>query len=81
MRFVTVAGTDGDRVGVIDGDAIHLLPPGMSLLGLLGDDGERLHAAGERALRDPDDVIEVASARLRAPLKMWPVKGFGNGQT
>jgi hypothetical protein len=49
MRFLTMIGADGDRVGVLKDDEIHLMPDGPSLLDLLGDDGERLHTAGERA--------------------------------
>ncbi|WP_033290677.1 fumarylacetoacetate hydrolase family protein [Amycolatopsis jejuensis] len=71
MRFVTYAAEPADatdRVGVLDGDRIHALPPGTTLRGLLGDDGERLHAAGEQALRDPHEVVALAGTRLRAPI-------------
>ncbi|SPT63998.1 fumarylacetoacetate hydrolase family protein [Actinomadura madurae] len=72
MRFVTYAeGTAGapgdaaDRAGVLRGDRVYALPPGVTLRGLLGDDGERLHGAGEQALRDPRDVVSLRGVRLR----------------
>ena len=59
MRFVTSAESDGDRVGVLgDEDLVHALPPGIRLIDLLGD-SERLHDAGEAALRDPRAVTHM----------------------
>src|SRR6266704_2139982 len=74
MRFVTVARPHGDQVGVLARDTVHLLPPGRSLLDLLGDDGERLHEAGERALRDPYDVLRLDTdgGWLRPPVPQPP---------
>ena len=72
MRFVTyidsLAGDHPDRVGVLSGDQIYALTPGVTLRALLGDDGERLHRAGEQALSDPRDVLPLDGVRLRAPL-------------
>ncbi|GAA4546305.1 fumarylacetoacetate hydrolase family protein [Pseudonocardia xishanensis] len=69
MRFVTYTTAGSvDRVGVLSGTEIHGLDPGVTLRGLLGDDGERLHRAGERALRDPREVLVLDDVRLRAPL-------------
>jgi len=68
VRFVTVVGPGGDRVGVLDGEQVFLLPVGETLIGLLGDDGDRLRGAGERALRDPAGVVALDSVRLRAPI-------------
>jgi 2-keto-4-pentenoate hydratase/2-oxohepta-3-ene-1,7-dioic acid hydratase in catechol pathway len=71
VRFATYrlpAAPDTDRVGVVVGEALHALPPGTTLRGLLGDDGERLAAAGEQAQRDPHDVTPLAEVRLRAPI-------------
>jgi len=72
MRWVTYAEDDGPRVGVLDGTAIHALPAGTSLLDLLGDDGERLALAGERALADPHRVRERDEVRLLAPIPAPP---------
>lgn len=38
MRFVTYGTDDGDRAGVLNGELVHALPPGTTLLGLLGPD-------------------------------------------
>lgn len=72
MRFVTYARDAEERVGVLYGEAIHSLPPGTTLLGLLGDDGERLHTAGEQALRDPHEVMALEGAPLLAPIPTPP---------
>lgn len=80
MRFVTYAATaDGDRagvdrigadrVGVINGDLIHALPDGTSLIELLGS---TLRQAGRRALAEPADVVAPADVTLRAPLPGTP---------
>lgn len=74
MRWVTFArGADGeDRTGLVVDSAVHALPSGESLLGLLGDDGERLAAAGDRAHRDPADVFSLDDVVLRAPIPLPP---------
>jgi 2-keto-4-pentenoate hydratase/2-oxohepta-3-ene-1,7-dioic acid hydratase in catechol pathway len=73
MRWVTYA-TDGraPRLGRIVGDAVHGLEPGLTLLQLLGDDGERLSVAGERAEADPSEVRRLADVRLLAPVPQPP---------
>ncbi|MEU5266194.1 hypothetical protein [Amycolatopsis sp. NPDC021455] len=71
MRFVTYAGDDGDRVGVLDGDHVYALAPGTRLIDLL-DDQERLLDTGDRALRDPHAVHAAGSVRLRAPIPSPP---------
>ena len=74
MRFVTYRHPDSqhDRCGVLHGDQIHGLPQGSSLLDLLGDDGDRLHSAGETALREPSEVVALSDVTLRAPLPRPP---------
>ena len=73
MRWVTFAGErDDERVGlVVDGD-VRALPPGATLLGLLGDDGEKLADAGERARRDPADVVSLDDVVLLPPVPVPP---------
>ncbi|MFI2264209.1 fumarylacetoacetate hydrolase family protein [Streptomyces tubercidicus] len=71
MRFVTYTESNGDRVGVLDQDRVHALPPGIRLIDLL-DDPQRLHEAGEQALRDPRAVHPYDSVRLRAPIPEPP---------
>jgi 2-keto-4-pentenoate hydratase/2-oxohepta-3-ene-1,7-dioic acid hydratase in catechol pathway len=74
MRWVTFRrGADGDdRVGLIVDSQVHALPAGETLLGLLGDDGERLAQAGERARTNPTDVRSLDSVTLRAPVPLPP---------
>ena len=74
MRWVTFArdGSAHDDVGLVVDTSVHTLPSGTALLELLGDDGERLAAAAERALRDPVDVLAIADVRLRSPLPAPP---------
>jgi 2-keto-4-pentenoate hydratase/2-oxohepta-3-ene-1,7-dioic acid hydratase in catechol pathway len=74
MRWATftTGGEDAERVGIVVGDSIRALSPGATLLGLLGDDGERLAAAGDEAMRDPDTVVAVDDVRLLAPIPRPP---------
>jgi 2-keto-4-pentenoate hydratase/2-oxohepta-3-ene-1,7-dioic acid hydratase in catechol pathway len=74
MRWVTFRrGADGDdRVGLIVDSQVHALPAGETLLGLLGDDGERLAQADERARTNPTDVLSLDSVTLRAPVPLPP---------
>jgi len=70
MRYVTFRHPDtgDDGAGVLSGDMVHTMAPGVALVDLLGDDGERLHTHGEAALREPHQVLPLAGVRLRAPL-------------
>ena len=53
---------------MVVGASLHALPPGAALVDLLGDDGERLADAGDRAVADPAGVFPLDEVRLRAPL-------------
>lgn len=74
MRWATYQRPDqpGERVGLVVGEQVHGLEPGLSLLGLLGDDGERLARAGERARQSPAEVVPLSAVRLRAPIPRPP---------
>jgi 2-keto-4-pentenoate hydratase/2-oxohepta-3-ene-1,7-dioic acid hydratase in catechol pathway len=74
MRFVTYRHPDSehDRAGVLQGEFVHGLPQGAALIDLLGDDGDRLHSAGEMALREPSEVAVLGDVQLRAPLPKPP---------
>ena len=74
MRWATfrVAGADQDRVGLVEAGRVYALEPGLALIDLLGDDGERLARAGERARSDPADVLDLDAVRLRAPIPRPP---------
>jgi len=65
-------GTGAERVGVVSDGEILALEPGPRLIDLLGDDGERLMAAGERALADPADVVAFDTAALLPPIRRPP---------
>lgn len=72
MRWVTYRSDDGERAGVLHGDLIHAVPPGVTLLELirLGPDG--LRDVGERALTAPSETVEMASVTLMAPIPRPP---------
>ena len=72
MRWVSFAGADGSRAGVIAGDQIHALPATTSLLDVLAGGRAGLRAAGERALERPDVVVSLGSVRLLAPIPRPP---------
>lgn len=74
MRWATfrLPGSGNECVGVVDGDRLHALPEGVRLIDLLGDDGESLAAAGERALKDPREVVSLEQARLLPPIPRPP---------
>jgi 2-keto-4-pentenoate hydratase/2-oxohepta-3-ene-1,7-dioic acid hydratase (catechol pathway) len=74
MRWATYRSpTDGaDHPGVLHDGALHGLRGTERLLDLLGDRGERLAAAAERAVADPLDVLGESDAVLRAPIPVPP---------
>jgi len=73
MRWVTYRAQGGEaRVGLIRDTEILGLETGVTLIGLLGDDGERLALAGERALSDPAEVVRLDAATLLAPIPRPP---------
>jgi len=74
MRWCTyVSPADASvRVGLLHEGAIRGLRDTGSLVDLLGDDGEKLAQAAERAMRDPAEVIPEADARFLAPVPEPP---------
>lgn len=74
MRWITfrTAGADVDRLGLLEDDRIYAVDPGVSLLDLLGDDGERLARAAERARREPRLVIDLPTVVPRPPIPRPP---------
>lgn len=72
MKWVTYQGPDGERAGVLSGDAIHAMPPGVTLLDLVGRGADGLRQAGEEALRSPAAVVPLAEVRLLAPIPRPP---------
>jgi 2-keto-4-pentenoate hydratase/2-oxohepta-3-ene-1,7-dioic acid hydratase in catechol pathway len=70
MRFATFLAPDasGERVGVVDGERVYALAPGVALVDLLAD----LPGAGRAAQAAPDAVFGLAEVRLRAPIPVPP---------
>jgi 2-keto-4-pentenoate hydratase/2-oxohepta-3-ene-1,7-dioic acid hydratase in catechol pathway len=73
MRWATFADRQGrERVGLAVGEALHALEPGVRLLDLLGDEGQRLEEAGQQSRANPNEVFEISSVRLGAPIPTPP---------
>ncbi|MFZ0835614.1 MAG: fumarylacetoacetate hydrolase family protein [Mycobacterium sp.] len=72
MRWVTYRSADGDRVGVLDDDSIYALPPGTTLVELIGRGHDGLRTAGEEALRHPACIDRLSEVSLRAPIPRPP---------
>lgn len=73
MRWATYLGDDEEhRVGLVDESTIRAVPGLRKLIDLLGDDGERMASAAQRAAADPLEVVEVEAARLLAPIPTPP---------
>jgi len=51
---------------------LHALEPEVRLVDLLGDEGERLNEAGERLRAHPNEVFDISSVRLCAPVPTPP---------
>ena len=71
MKWVTYRGDSGERTGVLSGDAIHAMAPGVTLLDLVARGADGLREAGEEALRSPA-AARVDEVTLRAPIPRPP---------
>jgi 2-keto-4-pentenoate hydratase/2-oxohepta-3-ene-1,7-dioic acid hydratase in catechol pathway len=69
---VTYDGGAGPRTGLVDGETVRGLPAAVTLLSLLGDDGETLAEAGAAARSEPVEVRPLADVRLLAPIPRPP---------
>ena len=68
-----VSPTDGqEHPALLSDGSLHGLRTADRLIDLLGDDGEKLARAGERALADPLDVVAEGEAQLLAPVPVPP---------
>ena len=72
MKWVTYLDADGERTGVLAGDAIYAMPAGVTLLDLIGRGADGLRAAGEKALRAPAATVPLGEVRLLAPIPHPP---------
>lgn len=70
MKWVTFRGSDGERTGVLSGDAIHPAPAGATLLDLVSRGGDGLREAGEQALRAAP--VPLHDVTLLAPIPRPP---------
>src|SRR5262249_55801162 len=69
--WLTFRGEDGERTGVLSGDAIHVLPVGVTLLELIGYGAAGLQEVGEEVLRSaPTTRLDQVS--LAAPIPNPP---------
>lgn len=72
VKWVSYRTDQGDRTGVVEGDAIYALARGTELIELIGRGVDGLREAGEQALREPHEVISLAEATLLAPIPRPP---------
>jgi 2-keto-4-pentenoate hydratase/2-oxohepta-3-ene-1,7-dioic acid hydratase in catechol pathway/glyoxylase-like metal-dependent hydrolase (beta-lactamase superfamily II) len=72
MKWVSFADSYGERTGVLSGDVIHAVPPGLSLLELIGRGAARLREAGDEVLRAPHTVARLDEVTLLAPIPRPP---------
>ncbi len=71
MRWVTFRDDDGERTGVLSGDAIHALQSGVTLLELIGYGAAGLQEVGEDARRTARSV-RLDQVTLVAPIPRPP---------
>jgi 2-keto-4-pentenoate hydratase/2-oxohepta-3-ene-1,7-dioic acid hydratase in catechol pathway/glyoxylase-like metal-dependent hydrolase (beta-lactamase superfamily II) len=71
MKWVTFRASDGERAGVLSGDEIHALQPGVSLLELIGYGPAGLREVGEDALRSAP-TVRLDQVTLAAPIPRPP---------
>jgi 2-keto-4-pentenoate hydratase/2-oxohepta-3-ene-1,7-dioic acid hydratase in catechol pathway/glyoxylase-like metal-dependent hydrolase (beta-lactamase superfamily II) len=71
MRWVTFRDGDGERTGVLSGDAIHALAPGIRLLDLIGRGPAVLRETGNDALQSPS-TVPLDQVTLMAPIPRPP---------
>lgn len=74
MKWVTVRRVNEERPGLLIGEEIHLLAGSEQLIDLLGDDGEKLHIAAEKASKNPVDVVAYGGADLAPPLRPTQIR-------
>lgn len=72
MKWLTYRDGDAERTGVLSGDTIHAMPPGVTLLELIGRGADGLREAGADALRSPSAVARLGEVTLRAPIPRPP---------
>jgi 2-keto-4-pentenoate hydratase/2-oxohepta-3-ene-1,7-dioic acid hydratase in catechol pathway/glyoxylase-like metal-dependent hydrolase (beta-lactamase superfamily II) len=71
MRWLTFRDDEGEHTGVLSGDAIHVLPSGVTLLELIGYGPAGLREVGEDALGSAP-TVRLDQVRLAAPIPRPP---------
>jgi 2-keto-4-pentenoate hydratase/2-oxohepta-3-ene-1,7-dioic acid hydratase in catechol pathway/glyoxylase-like metal-dependent hydrolase (beta-lactamase superfamily II) len=71
MKWVTYRSDQGDRAGVLSGDAIHAIPAGVTLLELIARGADGLREAGEEVLKSPA-TARLDEVSLAAPIPRPP---------
>ena len=72
MKWVTYRSGEGERTGLLSGDTIHAMPPGVTLLELIGRGAEGLRRAGDDVQRSPSAVAQLRDVALMAPIPRPP---------
>lgn len=77
MRWVMTRRPGGEEAaGLVMDGRIHQLEPGTRVIDLLGDDGERMDAAAERAREEPTEIIQFDEADLAPPIRPPQIRDF-----
>jgi 2-keto-4-pentenoate hydratase/2-oxohepta-3-ene-1,7-dioic acid hydratase in catechol pathway/glyoxylase-like metal-dependent hydrolase (beta-lactamase superfamily II) len=71
MKWVTFKDNNEERTGVLSGEVIHALAPGVSLLDLIGHGPAGLKEAGEDALRSAS-TVRLDQVMVAAPIPRPP---------
>lgn len=78
MRWLTYRHLGADAIGVLgDGDVIHGLAPGRTMLELLSSEAD-LVGAGARALERPHHTVALDAVTVLAPLQPPSIRDFAS---
>ena len=72
MKWVTYRGDNGQRTGLLCGETVYAMPPGVTLLELIGRGADGLRQAGEDVQRSPSATVRLDEVRLMAPIPRPP---------
>src|SRR6516165_10496606 len=72
MKWVTYRSGNGERTGMLSFGDIYAMPPGVTLLDLIGRGADGLRQAGDDALRSPSAVARLEEVTLMAPIPRPP---------
>jgi 2-keto-4-pentenoate hydratase/2-oxohepta-3-ene-1,7-dioic acid hydratase in catechol pathway/glyoxylase-like metal-dependent hydrolase (beta-lactamase superfamily II) len=71
-RWATFRHRGSEHIGVVNGDAIHVVDEDVRLLDLIARGADGLRAAADAALASPAQVVAVADVELQAPIPNPP---------